>query len=94
VEEATAAIVRSLPSGIVLDLRLRDGRGEQILALLKTDPTLATIPVVIVSVEDDEGRANLLVADDYLTKPIDRPRLERWLTRVAAREDRTQVAVS
>jgi signal transduction histidine kinase/CheY-like chemotaxis protein len=94
VEEATAAIVRSLPSGIVLDLRLRDGRGEQILELLKTDPTLATIPVVIVSVEDDEGRANLLVADDYLTKPIDRPRLERWLTRVAAREDRAQVAVS
>jgi len=94
VEEATAAIVRSLPSGIVLDLRLRDGRGEQILELLKTDPTLATIPVVIVSVEDDEGRANLLVADDYLTKPIDRPRLGRWLTRVAAREDRAQVAVS
>jgi len=94
VEEATAAIVRSLPSGIVLDLRLRDGRGEQILDLLKADPTLATIPVVIVSVEDDEGRSNLLVADDYLTKPIDRPRLGRWLARVAAREDRAQVAVS
>jgi signal transduction histidine kinase/CheY-like chemotaxis protein len=94
VEEATAAIVRARPSGIVLDLRLRDGRGEQILDLLKTDPSTATIPVVIVTVEDDEGRSELLVADDYLTKPIDRPRLGRWLTRVAAREGRPAVAAS
>jgi CheY-like chemotaxis protein len=94
VEEATAAIVRSVPSGIVLDLRLRDGRGEQILELLKADPSTARIPIVIVTVEDDEGRSDLLVADDYLTKPIDRPRLGRWLSRVAAREVRTAVAAS
>jgi signal transduction histidine kinase/ActR/RegA family two-component response regulator len=94
VEEATAAIVRSVPSGIVLDLRLRDGRGEQILELLKADPSTARIPIVIVTVEDDEGRSDLLVADDYLTKPIDRPRLGRWLSRVAAREVRMAVAAS
>jgi signal transduction histidine kinase/ActR/RegA family two-component response regulator len=92
VEEATAAIVRSLPSGVVLDLRLRDGRGERILDLLKSDPSTATIPVVIVTVEDDEGRSMRLGADDYLTKPIDRPRLERWLARVAARELPAEVA--
>ncbi|TMC46041.1 MAG: response regulator [Chloroflexi bacterium] len=92
VEEATAAIVRARPSGIVLDLRLRDERGEQILELLKTDPTTATIPVVIVSVEDDEGRSH--PADDYLTKPIDRSRLGRWLERVAAKDGRAKVAVS
>jgi DNA-binding response OmpR family regulator len=76
----------------VLDLRLRDGRGEKILELLRSDPTLATIPVVIVTVEDDEGRTNYLGADDYLTKPIDRRRLERWLTRVAARQARAELA--
>jgi len=90
VEEATAAIVRSLPSGVVLDLRLRDGRGESILALLKADPITATIPVVIVTVEDDEGRSHILGADDYLTKPIDRARLGRWLARVAARQEPTE----
>jgi CheY-like chemotaxis protein len=93
VEEATAAIVRARPSGIVLDLRLRDGRGERILELLKTDPSTATIPVVIVTVEDDEGRSDL-AADDYLTKPIDRSRLGRWLARVAAGDGRAAVAVS
>jgi nitrogen-specific signal transduction histidine kinase/CheY-like chemotaxis protein len=92
VEEATAAIVRSVPAGIVLDLRLRGGRGEDILDLLKADPTTATIPVVIVTVEDDEGRSTRLGADDYLTKPIDRPRLERWLARVAARQQPAEVA--
>ncbi|MDQ2913927.1 MAG: ATP-binding protein [Chloroflexota bacterium] len=92
VEEATAAIVRSRPSGIVLDLRLPDGRGETILRLLKADPITAPIPVVIVTVEDDEGRSLSLGADDYLTKPIDRPRLERWLARVAARQEPTEVA--
>ncbi|TMK24624.1 MAG: response regulator, partial [Actinobacteria bacterium] len=93
VEEATAAIVRARPSGIVLDLRLRDGRGEQVLELLKTDPTTAAIPVVIVTVEDDEGGSALAV-DDYLTKPIDRSRLGRWLDRVAAGDGRATVAVS
>ena len=92
VEEATAAIVRSVPSGVVLDLRLRDGRGERILELLRSDRTLAKIPVVIVTVEDDEGRSDSLGADDYLTKPIDRPRLERWLARVAARQAQTELA--
>ncbi len=92
VEEATAAIVRSLPSGIVLDLRLRDGRGEGILDLLKAHPSTATIPVVIVTVEDEEGRSRRPGVDDYLTKPIDRPRLERWLARVAAREHPAEVA--
>ena len=92
VEEATAAIIRSLPAGIVLDLRLRGGRGEAILELLKADPSMATIPVVIVTVEDDEGRSMRLGADDYLTKPIDRPRLERWLARVAARQQPSEVA--
>jgi len=86
VEEATAAIMRSLPSGVVLDLRLRDGRGEAILKLLQAHPSTATIPVVIVTVEDEEGRSQGLGVDDYLTKPIDRPRLERWLARVAARQ--------
>jgi len=90
VEEATAAIVRSLPSGVVVDLRLRDGRGESILALLKADPLTATIPVVIVTVEDDDGRSHMLGADDYLTKPIDRARLGRWLARVAARQEHTE----
>jgi signal transduction histidine kinase/ActR/RegA family two-component response regulator len=90
VEEAIAAVARALPSGIVLDLRLRGGRGETILELLRADPTTAAIPVVIVTVEDEDGRTPTLGADDYLTKPIDRARLGRWLKRIAARKEPTK----
>ena len=79
------ALARGRPLGVVLDLRLPDGRGEVFLARLKADPALADIPVVVVTVEADPAAAIALGADDYLTKPIDRVRLESWLRRVAQR---------
>jgi CheY-like chemotaxis protein len=41
------------------------------------------IPVIVVTVEDDEGRTRLLSAADHITKPIDRARLRGWLAQVA-----------
>jgi signal transduction histidine kinase/ActR/RegA family two-component response regulator len=80
-----AALSRGRPLGVVLDLRLPDGRGEQLLGRLKTDPEFADIPVIVVTVEAEPATALALGADDYLTKPIDRVRLESWLRRVARR---------
>jgi signal transduction histidine kinase/ActR/RegA family two-component response regulator len=79
------ALVRGRPLGIVLDLRLPDGRGEQFLGRLKTDPEYAEIPVIVVTVEAEPAALMALGADDYLTKPIDRVRLERWLRRLVQR---------
>jgi CheY-like chemotaxis protein len=70
---------------VVLDLHLPDGRGEEFLSRLKTDPALADVPVIVVTVEAEPATALALGADDYLTKPIDRARLESWLRRVAKR---------
>jgi len=75
------ALRRSRPLAIVLDLRLLDGRGEQVLRDLRDDPTNATVPVIVVTVEAEPSPVLALGADDYLTKPIDRARLERWLIR-------------
>jgi len=79
------ALRRGRPLGVVLDLRLPDGRGEQFLGRLKTDPAFADVPVIVVTVEAEPATALALGADDYLTKPIDRSRLESWLRRVAQR---------
>ena len=79
------ALSRGRPLGIVLDLRLPDGRGEQFLRRLKTDPAFADVPVIVVSVEAEPATAMALGADDYLTKPIDRVRFESWLRRVVQR---------
>jgi signal transduction histidine kinase/ActR/RegA family two-component response regulator len=79
------ALGRGRPLGVVLDLRLPDGRGEQFLGRLKADPALADVPVIVMTVEAEPATALALGADDYLTKPIDRVRLESWLRRVVQR---------
>jgi CheY-like chemotaxis protein len=80
------ALSRGRPLGVVLDLRLPDGRGEEFLGRLKSDSALADVPVIVVTVEAEPATALALGADDYLTKPIDRARLESWLRRVMQRK--------
>ena len=84
------ALRRSPPLAIVLDLRLPDGRGEQLLRDLRDDPTNTSVPVIVVTVEAEPSALLALGADDYLTKPIDRARLERWLNRTCGGARRSQ----
>lgn len=93
VAAAIASIRANPPTAVVLDLRLPDGRGDVVLAAARQ--ARPPIPVVVVSLEDDDGRARALGADDHLTKPIDHPRLSGWLSGLAARRaaaDRAGVA--
>ena len=82
---AEEALARGRPLGVVLDLHLPDGRGEQFLARLRNDRAFADVPVIVVTVEAEPATAFALGADDYLTKPIERARLETWLRRLATR---------
>jgi signal transduction histidine kinase/CheY-like chemotaxis protein len=79
---AREALSRSRPLGIVLDLGLPDGRGEQLLRELKSNPAHHDISVIVVTVDAESSALLALGADDFLTKPIDRTRLETWLSRV------------
>ena len=63
------------PDAITLDLLLPDGNGLHTLNELKKDQALAGIPVIIVSVLDDQGVGLALGAAEYLTKPVDKQRL-------------------
>ncbi len=76
---ARDAVRRDAPVGIVLDLRLPDERGDRFLEELKSTSETRGIAVLVVSVEDDEGRSRSLGADDHLTKPIDRERVSAWM---------------
>ncbi|HEX9495184.1 MAG TPA: ATP-binding protein, partial [Candidatus Limnocylindria bacterium] len=84
VDTALAAVRRAPPIAVVLDLRLPDGRGEAVLRAVRALPE--HIPVIVVTVEDDEGKSRPLGADEHLTKPIDGVRLVKWLTDVVSRE--------
>jgi DNA-binding response OmpR family regulator len=57
-----------------LDLNLPRKDGREVLAELKADRTLATIPVVVMTLstsEQDVLRAQELQADSYITKPVE-----------------------
>ena len=68
------------PAAITLDIMMPDIDGWTVLAALKGDPALADIPVVIVTIVDEQRRGIALGAAGYMTKPIDRDRLVEILS--------------
>lgn len=65
---------RDPPDLILLDHFLPDMSGSDVLARLRAEPTLHTVPVVMFSASTDLGAmiaAFRAGADDFLTKPID-----------------------
>jgi CheY-like chemotaxis protein len=63
------------PEVITLDVMMPGMDGWAVLSALKTDPSTAAIPVIMVTIVDDKGIGFALGATDYFTKPIDWPRL-------------------
>jgi signal transduction histidine kinase/DNA-binding response OmpR family regulator len=63
------------PSLIFLDVLMPKMDGWAVLTALKADPSLADIPVVMMTMMNASEMGYMLGASDYLTKPIDRARL-------------------
>ena len=63
------------PAAILLDVKMPNLNGWEVLSRLKSDPDLANIPVVMVTIVDDQALGVALGAVDYLLKPIDYNRL-------------------
>jgi CheY-like chemotaxis protein len=66
--------IDDLPALILLDNRLPDARGEQVLRDLAATPATAAIPVVILSGDTNPATVNELLAAgaaDFLGKPFE-----------------------
>jgi signal transduction histidine kinase/DNA-binding response OmpR family regulator len=63
------------PVAITLDVLMPGMDGWAVLAALKADPALADIPVIMLTIIDNQHMGYTLGATDYLTKPIDWNRL-------------------
>ncbi len=75
------------PDVILLDLNLPKKDGRDVLAEIKSDDDLKTIPVVIMTTsqaEEDIVRSYKLHANCYVTKPLD---LQQFLRVVQSVED-------
>jgi diguanylate cyclase (GGDEF)-like protein len=85
------------PFAIVLDILLPLKNGWDVLTELKTSPATTSIPVVIVSVVDDQLRGLSLGAAAYLTKPVNRSDLIAAVKNLSlttkARNRRVQVLI-
>ena len=63
------------PDAITLDVMMPGLDGWAVLTALKADPSVADIPVIMLTIVDDKNLGYALGAADYLTKPIERDRL-------------------
>jgi signal transduction histidine kinase/CheY-like chemotaxis protein len=79
------------PTAITLDVMMPDLDGWSVLAALRRDPELADIPVIMITIVDEHRRGIALGAAGYLTKPIDRERLHRLVSRFRAPVPPTRV---
>ncbi|MBL9015186.1 MAG: response regulator [Myxococcales bacterium] len=83
-ETALAAIAKSPPRLILMDLQLPGIDGLELTRKLKADPATKDILVVAVTayaMKGDEAKARAAGCDGYITKPIDTRELPREIER-------------
>jgi len=87
-EEALALFETVRPSIVLLDVMMPGRDGWEVCRLMKQHPShgrgVRVIMVTALDQWDDKRQALQTGADDYVTKPIDLPRLVRTVERNAA----------
>ena len=74
-EDALRLAREHRPDVITLDVVMPGMDGWQVLRELKADSSLAEIPVILITMVDDQNLGYALGASDYMTKPVDWERL-------------------
>jgi CheY-like chemotaxis protein len=76
---------RERPDLILLDLNLPRKSGTEVLAEIKADPELVTIPVIVLTTseaEEDVLRSYQAHANAYITKPVDFDRFRQIVHKI------------
>jgi hypothetical protein len=90
--EQALRLARELqPCAITLDVLMPGMDGWAVLAELKGDPLLASIPVIMLTIVDDKSLGYALGVSEYLTKPVDRDRLVAVLNKYRAAQPTVHV---
>ncbi|MBD2563412.1 MULTISPECIES: ATP-binding protein [Nostoc] len=70
--QARLALQQLQPAAIMLDIMLEGQNGWTFLREIKGDETTRTIPVLVITIIDNEKQALALGANGFLIKPVDR----------------------
>lgn len=95
-KEGLAKVSAKRPDIIIVDLRLPDMSGHEILERLRRDAEFSNIPVIVITAKNELGdklKAFELGADDYLIKPFQPEELVARM-RILARRGRALQIVS
>lgn len=82
------------PDLITLDIVLPDTNGFAVLESLKRDPQTQAIPVLLLSILENEREGKLLGAVDYVAKPVNERVLLQHVERALAHEQPRRVLVA
>jgi len=80
------------PDLITLDILMPGLDGFDVTTLLKQDEGTADIPIIILSIVEDEEKGYQLGVDSYLTKPIDAERLLTTVSSLVVRGKQQEVS--
>ena len=69
--DALNQVKASPPDLMVLDMMMPNINGFDLVAILKHNPATMGIPIIVVSIVQDQERGYRLGVDRYLSKPID-----------------------
>ena len=72
-KEAIALLEKEKFSLVLLDLMMPDLNGDEVLKIIKANPDLRDLPVVMISADTDTEKVSKCIelgADDYLAKPF------------------------
>jgi len=81
------------PEVILLDVMMPEMDGWSVLNSLKTDPDLASIPVVMTTLVENRKLGFALGASDYLIKPLDRHQLNIVLAKYGNKNNNEHTAL-
>ena len=79
--EALEILRKSPPDIVTLDVMMPGVDGWSVLGLMKSDPDLEHIPVIMITIVDDRSLGYSMGASEFMTKPIDRTRLVALIRR-------------
>src|SRR5262249_21862435 len=73
--EALEILRKAPPDVVTLAVMMPKVDGWSVLGVMKSDPDLDHIPVIMITIVDDRNLGYTLGAAEFMTKPIDRARL-------------------